>query len=362
MTLPPWVSTDEVQRRLLMIFSEGSEVRDFCTRESGVRTVFVMLYVGAVQGAGRAIIPKHVYRMSDEQAARTSDAERLAYASEARKPGFLALGTTWYADNSRESVRDETIRNGLLVVGAARSDASIPTTSNLPRYALDPEFAALFDPTLSGDALSMAINSWQAAHLSAAALASIALRRAGAVGEAVGVSVTFPSGETRRMGSGLSSVITKAVIEEFAPRFLTKPAVLWVSESGRKVVQRDDLLAKSLNLNIDPSRNLPDVILVDADPHAFLIVFVEIVATDGAITSLRRTELMKVARDGGFAEDRVAFVTAYVDREHPGFKKTFPALAWNSFAWLASVPTHIVALMDPSTVANAKLRDLMSRR
>ena len=94
-------------------------------------------------------------------------------------------------------------------------------------------------------------------------MARVALIRRGAVTTGEGVLVTFPNGETRRMAPGPSSHITKAVIEDFATRFLSKPAVLWVSESGAKVVARDDELARSLKLTITADRTLPDIILVD---------------------------------------------------------------------------------------------------
>lgn len=362
MNLPPYIPWDEIQQRLSLIFPQGTPNRLYCTREIAAKTVFAMLYVGAVQGTGRSAGPKHVYRMSDDQAVRTSEGERLGYGTEALKAGFVGRGTPWYADTTREPIRDETLRNGLIAVGAARDDKQIATTSSKPRYTLDADFAALLDPSLAGDALDLAIKEWQAAHLSVSALATITLYRAGALTDPNGMSVHFPNGETRRMGSGLSSLITKEVIEGFARRFLSRPAVLWVSESGKKVVQRDDVLAKRLGLNIDPARNLPDVILIDADAPKFLIVFVEIVATDGPITALRRGELLAIAAEGGFAEDQVAFVTAYLDRDHPAFKRTFSTLAWNSFAWLASDPQHIVALMDTTNVAGAKLLDLLTVR
>jgi hypothetical protein len=52
----------------------------------------------------------------------------------------------------------------------------------------------------------------------------------------IGVLVTFPSGETRQLAPGPSSIISQAVIEVFAKRFLEKPAVLWPSESGNNMV------------------------------------------------------------------------------------------------------------------------------
>ncbi len=165
----------EIHQRLSLIFPDGSPFRQYCAREIAAKTVFAMMYVGAVDGSGRAVAPKHVYRMSDDQAARTSEAERLAYGTDAQKAGFVGRGTAWYADTTREPIRDETLRNGLIAVGAARDDKLIATTSSKPRYTLAPDFAALFDPSVTGEALDREIKKWQAAHLSAAALATYPL-------------------------------------------------------------------------------------------------------------------------------------------------------------------------------------------
>ncbi|MGW8346584.1 BsuBI/PstI family type II restriction endonuclease (plasmid) [Xanthomonas axonopodis pv. khayae] len=200
--------------------------------------------------------------------------------------------------------------------------------------------------------MAASITAWQEAHLSASAMARVALVRRGAVTTGEDVIVTFPNRETRRMAPGPSSVISKGVIEEFAARFLTQPAVLWVSESGAKVVARDDELAKSLNLKITADRNLPDIILVDlggGGAPGFLLVFIEVVATDGPITMQRQEAFMQIAADAGFKPDTVAFVTAYLDRSNAAFKKTIAELAWRSFAWFASEPEHIIALHNGAT-------------
>ena len=135
----------------------------------------------------------------------------------------------------------------------------MPTTSAKPRYALTPDFAGLFDPELSGDALEAAVGAWQNANLSSGALARIALVRGQAVASDAGILISFPSGETRRMVAGPSSTISKAVIEEFAPRFLEVPGVVFLSESANKIVTRDDQLARRLGLRIERDRTLPDI-------------------------------------------------------------------------------------------------------
>jgi hypothetical protein len=161
------------------------------------------------------------------------------------------------------------------------------------------------------------------------------------------------------MSPGPSSELTKSVVEVFAARFMKTPAVLWISESKEKVVERDDRLATALGLQIASDRNLPDVILVDlgdGDPDNVLISFIEIVVTDGAMTAPRQAVLLKLATDAGFPAHRVAFVTAYRDRSHPAFKKTISEVAWNSFVWFAGEPQHLLALHDgvlsPATLSS----------
>jgi hypothetical protein len=351
-SLPPYIDRAAIHQRLQVIFPEGIPQRNYCVREAAASTVFTMLYIGAVEGTDEWVAPKQIVRMTDQQAAQQEDEARLAYVSLSLKPGFQPEGKTWYSENSREQIRDETIRQGFITNNAAMERPGLPTTSGKPRYALRPDFAALFDPALDDAAFEKAANAWLVKNLSATALARTALVRRGIVTTGEGILVAFPNGETRRMAPGPSSIISKAVIEEFAPRFFIKPAVLWVSESGAKIVARDDELAKALKLKITSDKNLPDIILTDLGdgaPEHFLLVFIEVVATDGPITPGRQEALLGIATDAGFPTERVAFVTAYLDRSHAAFKKTVSELAWRSFAWFAAEPEHIMALYDGAT-------------
>jgi len=344
-SLPRYITRDEVQKRLQEIFPQGTPNRVYCTREMAASTVFAALYIGAVEGSGNRLGPIHVYRMTVERAARDDDAERRLYLKKQTVPPGEKR---WYEDNTREPIRDETLRDGLVAIGAVLLDPSVPTTSGLGRYELKKEFAALFDPGLTGVTLTNAIAAWQKKHLSAGALARVSIMASGAAGTAAGVIVTFPNKTTRTLAPGPSAPISKAVIEEFAPRFLTTPAVLWLSESGNKVVAQDDKLAAKIGLKIDASKDLPDVILADLGPADPLIVFIEVVATDGAVTARRQAALLKLTDAAGFARTQIGFVTAYADREGGGFKKTIPALAWGSFAWFMSEPGCLVHLRDGS--------------
>ena len=308
--------------------TEGALNRNYVTREIAAKTVFVMLYIGAIEGAECWLRPDQVTRMTDVQAVSKGDGDREAWLEESMRPAAAYLEGRWYAANTREPIRDETLREGLVRTGAVKERQGLPTTSPQPRYALAQDFVALFDPGLAGEELDAAIVAWQEANLSSGALARVAIMRRGAVAREGRVLVTFPSGETRDMEPGPSSVISKAVVEEFAPRFLEHSGVIWLSESRNQVVSRDDGLAQEIGLTIESDRNLPDLLLVDLGPAEPLLVFVEVVATAGPVSEARQIALMAVATEAGFSEAQVAFVTAYADRNDSAFKGTVSELAW----------------------------------
>ncbi|MFA5909279.1 MAG: BsuBI/PstI family type II restriction endonuclease [Vicinamibacterales bacterium] len=357
MPLPPVIPVQEIHKRLQVIFPEGSPNRNNCTWEIAAKTIFVMLYVGAVEGADRWLRPDQVTRMTDAQSVNVSAGARIAWEAESRKSSKGEAPGRWYAVNTRESIRDDTIRAGLSTNGAIIERPGLPTTSPAPRYALQAGFAALFAPDLQGDGLDKAISDWQADNLTAGALARVTIMRKGAIAGGDHVLVKFPSGETRRMAPGASSLISKAVIEEFAARFLQHPGVIFLSESKNQVIARDEALAKSIGLNIQADKNLPDIVLVDLGPKHPLLVFVEVVATDGPISPKRKEALTALAHNAGFPEEHVAFVTAYLDRSEGAFKKTVDSLAWGAFVWFATEPDNLIRLHEGKAEAVKKLAD-----
>jgi hypothetical protein len=354
--LPPVPRLATIARRLEQIFPEGVSHRNYCVRDVAARTVFVMFYAGAIEGLDRWIRPSMVTDMTDRQAASLADREKWyarVTSAEKQRPA-----RAWFAPNSREQIRDETIRLGLIPNGAVIERKDLPTTSPLPKYALAVDFAALFDEDLTGEKLERAMERWRAAHLSRIALARIAVLKKAVTKESASVQVTYPSGDTRKLAPGPSSLISKAVIEEFAPRFLENPAVLFLSESASKVREYDRRLAATLDLRIDPAKDLPDIILMDVGQSAseVLLVFVEVVATDGPIHEQRKTALLQIARNAGFEERNLAFLTAFRDRGAAAFKKAVSDLAWGTFIWFMAEPDRLMILREGKPVPLSRLR------
>lgn len=79
--------------------------------------------------------------MTDEQSQLTADEDRRAYDAGMTKKKFGVPGERWYEDNTREPIRDETLRDGLIAVGAVIELPGFATTSGRPRYVLQEGFA-----------------------------------------------------------------------------------------------------------------------------------------------------------------------------------------------------------------------------
>lgn len=355
MSLPPLLAIEEIHSRLKSIFPPGLDVRPNLVREMAAKTIYVFLYGGMVESTDRLLRPSHVYFFTADQAGLKSDEKRLLWLKNSRKPGFRPAGLRWYADTTREPIRDETIRYGLHSIGAVGKVPGFATTSSLPIYFLKADFAALFNPGLTGAALDAAMDQWRTKHLTAAARARMALLTASPAGEGNEVKVSCPDGSVTQMGPGLSSLVSKAVIESFAKKFMAHPQLIWLSESGAKVRHQDAKIAAALGLNIDAATVLPDIILanVGVSGEDTYLVFVEVVATDGAMTDERKSKLVAYVNASGFPLDQCYFGTAFEDREHSAFRKLMPQLGEGTFAWFRAEPDRLLAFLG-------KPRDLPS--
>jgi hypothetical protein len=105
------------------------------------RTVYTLLYAGAIAGAGRWLRPNQVVRMTDEQARDTTTPARFWWAEASSRPGFSPSGRRWYAENTRESVR-LVLAGPLLRAGAVVERLGLSRSSPAPRWALETGFAA----------------------------------------------------------------------------------------------------------------------------------------------------------------------------------------------------------------------------
>ena len=121
--LSPLVSVEEVRLRLGAIFPPSFPDRALLVGKMAARVVFVFLYGGFVEGTQRHLRPSAIYFFTADQARQTTDAARLDWLKTAFKPGFRPPGKRWYADTSREPIRDDLISRSPRQDGDRRSQS-----------------------------------------------------------------------------------------------------------------------------------------------------------------------------------------------------------------------------------------------
>jgi hypothetical protein len=242
----------------------------------------------------------------------------------------------WYADNTREPLRDETFslwgqHNALI------ERPGLPTTSSKPRWALAAHFADLFDPSLED--VEEACEQWRDDHMnpSARIKADVARRRAQHTHQ---VEVELPNGTTRQLAPGDTSLIIKGLVEEWSPSRLADPVVLAISEPGEKLPPADRDQLTTLGVALDVSNLLPDVLIADvgANPPEFWII--EVVATDGPIDEHRRGLLLEWASEQNIDPDHCRLLTAFLSRNHAAAKRRLKDLAVGTHAWYLDEPLN----------------------
>jgi hypothetical protein len=86
MPWPALLPVSEIHERLRVIFPEGTPNRNYVTREIAAKTIFVLLYIGAIDGAERWLRPDQVTRMTDAQATLTGDEARESWLEASLHP------------------------------------------------------------------------------------------------------------------------------------------------------------------------------------------------------------------------------------------------------------------------------------
>jgi hypothetical protein len=365
----PLLPRDVVQTRLQAIFPREA-FDPVLSNLLAASALSVMLYADAVVPDGgelpegaQWVRPSMCLWMSDAVYGHDGEDSRTAWrdaalgnsgrrATQTLQEGWgLTNAPAWYADNSRETLRDETFP-AWLDHGALRDRPGIPTTSSRPRWALTEGFADLFDPGLTGDALEAAIEAWRATRMTPGDRLRIATLRDRERAEHA-VRVTLSDGTVRDLEPGDASIILRGVIQEWAIARLVDPVVLSISEPGDKVYVADANRLRTLGLTIDANNLLPDALIVDigTTPPTFWIV--EAVASDGPVTEDRRRQLIRWAEDQRIPADSCRFLSAFLDRNDGIAKRRLKDLAADTFAWYASEPTRELAWYEMGDVEGA---------
>jgi BsuBI/PstI restriction endonuclease domain/BsuBI/PstI restriction endonuclease HTH domain len=140
------------------------------------------------------------------------------------------------------------------------------------------------------------------------------------------------------LSPGAHSRLAAEVVEVYAPRFLSRPCVVYLGDTRQKRGYQNRDLMRELNLPLQVTANLPDVILLSETERRLVIV--EVVASSGPISTSRLAQLQPLGQPPLALGYGVRYVTAFPSRRV--LRRFVEEIAWDTEVWIANEPDQVV--------------------
>jgi hypothetical protein len=234
-----------------------------------------------------------------------------------------------YAPNTRETFRRQTMHQ-LVAAGIALYNPDNPARPvNSPKavYQIEPDTLKLLR--------KFGTAAWVkklAAYLKGRKTLAARYARAR---EMQKLPVKLATGETMRLSPGDHSELIKAIIEEFAPRFVPGSVLIYAGDTGEKWGYFDKELLTKLGVEVDGHGKMPDVVLYY--PERGWLLLVESVTSHGPVDGKRHDELARLFEGSKVG---LVYVTAFPSRAV--MTRYLGEIAWETEVWVADAPSHLI--------------------
>ena len=234
-----------------------------------------------------------------------------------------------YAPNTRETVRRQSMHQ-FVSAGIAAYNPDNPSRSvNSPKavYQIEPEALALLK-TYGTKAWKANLAAYLAQHKTLTA-------RYAKERDQNRIPVKIGQRKKIHISPGAHSQLIKAIIEDFAPRFVPGGVLIYVGDTGEKWGYFDDTLLAKLGVTVDAHGKMPDVVLYYPERNWLLLV--ESVTSHGPVDGKRHEELARLFSN---ATAGLVYVTAFPSRAI--MARYVPNIAWETEVWVADAPSHLI--------------------
>jgi hypothetical protein len=149
------------------------------------------------------------------------------------------------------------------------------------------------------------------------------------------LAVTLVAGGQIRLSPGNHGQLIKAIIEEFAVRFVPGGVLIYAGDTGNKWGYFDKNHLAKLGVVVDGHGKMPDVVL--HYPKRKWLLLIESVTSHGPVNGKRHEELVKL-----FAGSKagLVYVTAFPSRAV--MTRYVREIAWETEVWCADAPSHLI--------------------
>lgn len=235
------------------------------------------------------------------------------------------------AENTRETYRRQTLHQfrdaGLVILN--EDDPVRPTNSSLNNYKLTDEAVAVLR------SYGTAQFAGYAEEYLKALPGLLAIYRAER--DMTRIPVTLPGGVELTLGAGGQNVLIKQMIDDFCAYFIPGGEVLYIGDADSKLMHFDEQKLAELGVVVNTHGKLPDLVVYQPDKNWLFLM--EAASTHGPVDAKRHGELSALFADSTAG---LVFVSCFPDRAV--MRKFLADLAWETEAWCASDPTHMIHL------------------
>ncbi|WP_404311524.1 restriction endonuclease [Agrococcus terreus] len=235
------------------------------------------------------------------------------------------------APNTRETYRRETLHQfrdaGFVIYNDDKPARETNSKDN--NYRLSPEALAVvrlygtpaFQPALTGYLI-------KAPGLAAKYQAAREMTR---------IPVKLPGGVDVTLGAGGQNILIKQMIDDFCAYFIPGGEVLYIGDADSKLMHFDAQKLAALGVTVDAHGKFPDLVVYQ--PEKNWLFLMEAASSHGPVDAKRHGELATLFAGSSAG---LVYVSCFPDRAI--MRRFLADLAWETEAWCASDPTHLIHL------------------
>lgn len=149
------------------------------------------------------------------------------------------------------------------------------------------------------------------------------------------IPVKILKDKTLKLSAGKHNQVQAAIVEQFAPRFAGGGILLYLGDTAKKDLYKDEEALKELGIPISKHSKLPDVVIYVREKNWLFLI--EAVTSHGPVSPKRIIALEEFLKD---CKAGKIYVTAFPDFAE--FKKHTTNIAWETEVWIVESPDHMI--------------------
>ena len=234
-----------------------------------------------------------------------------------------------YAPNTRETFRRQTMHQ-FVDAGLA-----VPNPDDPSRPVNSPRFCYQIEPTALKLLSTYGMPAWADNLKTYLRSVETLKQRYARARELKMVPVTLAEGQEVYLTPGAHSKLVKAIVDEFAPRFVPGGYVIYVGDTGDKWRYFDEEALRALGVTVDTHGKMPDVVIHHVEKD--WLVLIEAVTSHGPVNAKRREELAALFQG---ARPGLVYVTAFLTRSD--MARYISDISWETEVWAKEAGSHLI--------------------